>query len=226
MKTFAIIPSGGEGKRIGGSLPKQYMKFNGKEMIVYTLEVFQECNDVDEIIVAAREEFFDLIYELKDKYNLTKLSRVISGGNERQDSVYNALFSISLDGDDLVAVHDAARPLLPQNILVAAINSAKKFDSIVVALKAKDTLVNAGDFIQDYLSRDNTFCVQTPQIFKADILIDAFEKAKADNFYGTDESMLVTRASYKVKIVEGSALNFKVTAKSDVELFEKLIKKL
>ncbi|MFH1198221.1 MAG: 2-C-methyl-D-erythritol 4-phosphate cytidylyltransferase [bacterium] len=225
MKTYAIIPSGGEGKRISGSLPKQYRQFDGKEMIAYTLETFQKCDEVDEIVIAARDDYFELISKLKEKYKITKLSRVVSGGKERQDSVYNAFNSIKWGIGDLIAVHDAARPLLPNDILTSAIISAKKYDNIVVAYKAKDTLVKADDFIESYLSRDEIYFVQTPQIFRAEILKEAFEKAIADNFYGTDESMLVKRASYDVRIVEGSAFNFKVTTDSDLELFQKLIAK-
>ncbi len=110
MKTFAIIPAGGKGKRGGTETPKQYLKFHDKELIAYTLDVFQNNNLIDEIIISAKSDFFSLLNEIKEKYNLTKISQIVEGGEERQDSVYNALKSINADDNDLIAVHDAARP--------------------------------------------------------------------------------------------------------------------
>ncbi len=224
MKTIAIIPSGGSGKRTNADMPKQYIRFNGKELIAFTLEKFQNCELIDEIVIAAKPEFFGLLKEICEKYGITKLKKIVEGGKERQDSVFNALSEAEADDDDLIAVHDAARPLLPDKVLVEAVNQAKKFDNVVVAIKAKDTLIHGEDSVDDYLDRNTVWYVQTPQIFKKRILHDAMIKANEENFLGTDESMLVKKASNKVRIVEGSALNFKVTTKSDLELFERLVK--
>jgi len=220
MKTYAIIPSGGIGKRLESSLPKQYVKINGKELIAYTLETFQKCKLVDEIIVSAQPDFFLLIETIKHKYNISKLSKIIEGGKERQDSVFNALKEIDADDNDIIAVHDAARPLLPIKVLETALLTAKKFDNVVVATKATDTLVSGGEFVNTYLDRSSTFHVQTPQISKFNILFDAMKSAYNNNFIGTDESILLHKASYKIKIVEGSSLNFKVTTQSDLDLFK------
>jgi len=91
MTTYAIIPSGGVGKRINSSLPKQYVKINGKELIAYTLEIFQKCKLIDKIIIAAQPDYIPLLEELKIKYKITKLFKIVEGGKERQDSVFNAL---------------------------------------------------------------------------------------------------------------------------------------
>jgi 2-C-methyl-D-erythritol 4-phosphate cytidylyltransferase len=95
MRIYAVIPSGGTGTRAASDLPKQYMKFNDKEMLAHTLEVFQKCSNIDEIIIAAKQEYFDLISSIKNKYGFAKISKIIEGGNERQDSVANALKSSS-----------------------------------------------------------------------------------------------------------------------------------
>lgn len=223
MKTYAIIPSGGESKRFGGKIPKQYFNINGKEIIVYTLEVFQNCELIDEIIVAAKAEYFTLLNELKEKYNLNKISQIVEGGKERQDSVYNALSSITADDNDLIAVHDAARPLLPNHILINALNTAKKYDSVVTALKARDTLIKGSVTVEEYLNRNEIYYAQTPQIFRFHILNEAMKKAYKENFMGTDESMIVKNAGYDVKIVEGDLSNFKITDSSDINLFKSLI---
>jgi len=222
MKTVAIIPAGGRGARSGGAAPKQYLKFFGKELIVYTLEVFQQNNQVDEIIIAAEKNFFELLEKLKHEYKLTKISKIVEGGEERQDSVYNALKSSGAKEDDLIAVHDAARPLLPQDILTNAIETAKQMGNALVCLKAKDTLIKGNRVVESYLDRDEVYYVQTPQIFTYPVLMKAMKDAYENNFIGTDESMLVRRMGEKVNIVDGSVFNFKITTAEDIEMFERV----
>ena len=224
MKTIAVIPAGGKGIRGGSTVPKQYLKFNSKELIVYTLEVFQVNQLIDDIIISAEPKYFGLLNELKSKYNISKISNIVEGGNERQDSVYNALKSIkNISENDLVAVHDAARPLLPQNVLTGAITVAKEKGNALVCIKSKDTLIKGNRVVENYLDRNEVFYVQTPQIFSYSVLIKAMKKAYEENFIGTDESMLVRRTGEKVNIVEGSAYNFKITTEEDLKMFEKLI---
>lgn len=219
MKTYAIIPSGGKGKRINSPTPKQYLKIGGKEIIAYTLEVFQQSNMVDEIVVAAEEEFFDQLNDVKDKYAISKLRDFVPAGKERQDSVMNALFSLPAEPDDLVLVHDAVRPLLSSELLNRVIDNAKISGSTIAAIKAKDTLVKGGSEVEAYIQRDNVYYVQTPQTFRFSILEKAMKSAQKENYLGTDESMLVRRIGEKIAITEGSSLNFKITTESDLELF-------
>jgi 2-C-methyl-D-erythritol 4-phosphate cytidylyltransferase len=222
MKTIAIIPAGGKGKRGGTETPKQYLKFHHKELIAYTLEVFQKNNLVDEIIISAEPSYFSLLEEIKQKYKLTKISKIVEGGDERQDSVYNALKSLKANDDDLVAVHDAARPLLPDTILTKAIRTAKEKGNALVCLKARDTLLKGDKIVKEYVDRSEIYYVQTPQIFRFKDLKKAMKKAYEQNFIGTDESMLVKELGIDINIVEGSMLNFKVTTATDLEMFEKL----
>lgn len=229
MKTITIIPAGGKGLRIGitrngNAVPKQYLKIKGKELIVYTLQTFQKNRKIDRIIVAAEPDYFNILTRLRNKYNLTKLNLIVEGGLTRQDSVYNALLSSQAEPDDLIVVHDAARALLPQEVLTNAILTAKKKGNALVCIKAKDTLIKGDSSVKEYLNRDEVYYVQTPQIFKHKDLLKAMNKAYRENFVGTDESMLVKRIGRKVNVVEGSVFNFKVTTKEDVELFRKIIK--
>jgi len=219
MKKFAIIPSGGRGTRFGSEIPKQYIEVNGKEIIAYTLEVFQNCDLIDGIFIAAEKEYFGLLENIKNKYHITKLLNIVPGGKERQDSVYNALSSIPASGDDLIAVHDAARPLLPPEILKNAINECKTSGSVVTAIKARDTLIKGNKKVFDYVQREEIYYAQTPQVFRYDILKPAMDLAIQEKFTGTDESMLVKRSGKDVNIVDGSSLNFKITTKSDLEIF-------
>jgi len=219
MKIFAIIPSGGRGTRFGSDIPKQYLRVNGKEIIAYTLEVFQNCDLIDVICVAAEKEYFGLLEKIKQKYNITKLLNIVPGGKERQDSVYNALSSIPASGEDLIAVHDAARPLLPSEILDNAISECKITGSVVTAIKARDTLIKGNKKVFDYVQREEIYYAQTPQVFRYDILKPAMDMAQQEKFTGTDESMLVKRSGSDISIVEGSSINFKITTKSDLEIF-------
>jgi 2-C-methyl-D-erythritol 4-phosphate cytidylyltransferase len=222
VKVYAVIPAGGKGKRGGTETPKQYIRFHGKELIVYTLEVFQKCNLIDEIIIAAEPSYFSLLNKIKKDYNLTKITKMVEGGEERQDSVNNLLKSLKADDNDLIAVHDAARPLLPENILTKAINTAKEKRNALVCLKARDTLLKGDRIVKEYIDRTEIYYVQTPQIFKYKDLKKAMKKAYEKNFIGTDESMLIKEIGIDINIVEGSMLNFKVTTATDIEMFEKL----
>ncbi len=224
MKTFAIIPAGGKGLRSGHSAPKQYLKVQGKELIAYTLEIFQFNNYINSIVVACEPDYFNLIQRLKKKYDFSKIINVVEGGRERQHSVFNALSALYADKNDLVVVHDAARPLLPSIVLSNAIKQAKKKGNALTCIKARDTLMKADDTVKAYLNRDNVYYVQTPQIFRFADLMQAMQSAKKTKFIGTDESMLVKKIGKNVNIVEGSPFNFKVTTKSDLDLFKSLIK--
>jgi 2-C-methyl-D-erythritol 4-phosphate cytidylyltransferase len=223
MKTVAIIPAGGKGVRSGDAVPKQYLKFLGKELIVHTLEVFQINEHVDEIIITAERNYFGLLEKLKNEYKLTKISKIVEGGEKRQDSVYNGLKSSEANEGDFITVHDAARPLLPQDVLSNAMETAKQKGNALVCIKAKDTLVKGNQVVESYLDRDEIYYVQTPQIFSYSVLIKAMKNAYDNNFIGTDESMLVRRIGEKVNIVEGSVLNYKITTAEDIEMFEKLV---
>ncbi|GMU85181.1 MAG: 2-C-methyl-D-erythritol 4-phosphate cytidylyltransferase [Ignavibacteriales bacterium] len=223
MRTVAVIPAAGKGKRLRTQIPKQFIKFKGKPVLAYTLEVFQKCPLIDEIVVAAEKSYLKKIRQIAEKYKIKKLINIVEGGKERQDSVYKALLSLDLGKSDLVAVHDAARPLIPMEILTEGIRTARKKRSAVVAIKAKDTLVKGKKMIDTFVSRDDVWYVQTPQIFRYTDLLYAMELAYRDHFRGTDESSLVKRAGYPVHLIEGSLLNFKITTADDLDLFGRLL---
>jgi 2-C-methyl-D-erythritol 4-phosphate cytidylyltransferase len=223
MEFTAVIPAGGIGSRSGLSLPKQFFRINGKELIAYTIEVFQNNDMIKNIIVAAPEDYFPLLEDCKIKYGLSKISLIVKGGEQRQDSVYNALVSGNFSNNDFIAVHDAARPLLSGELLTRVLEFAAKTGNAVLALKARDTLASGGAFIESYTRREQIHYIQTPQVFRYSDLRRAFDKAYEENFYGSDESMLVHRTGIKVNLIEGSYINFKITTPEDIELFNKLI---
>ncbi len=222
---IAIIPAGGKGFRSGLSTPKQYLKVNGKPIIVYTLQTFQKNKLIERIIIAAEPQYFSLLIKLIKKYKLNKVDLIVEGGNTRQDSVCNAVNSSGADDNDLLVVHDAARALLADEVLTNAITVAKKKGNALVCIKAKDTLIRGKKTVEEYVNREEVYYVQTPQIFKYKELQSALSRAHSEQFVGTDESMLIRRTGKKVHIAEGSVFNFKITTREDVEMFRKLAPK-
>jgi 2-C-methyl-D-erythritol 4-phosphate cytidylyltransferase len=228
MKVIAIIPAGGKGLRAGNAdkkgiaTPKQYLRVNNKELIAYTLETFQKNKLINEIIIAAEPTYFDLLVKIINKYRFRKVKLIVEGGQTRQHSVYNALLSSDANENDLIVVHDAARALLPDEVLSNAIKTAREKGNALVCIKAKDTLIKAMKYVEEYLNRDEVYYVQTPQIFKYKDLLKAMNKAFKENFIGTDESMLVQKIGKKINLVEGSVFNFKITTREDIELFARL----
>lgn len=220
----AVIPSGGVGSRFNSPIPKQYVEVLGKPLIAYTLEVFQKSDLVDQIIIPAEKSYFKFLEEIKEKYNLSKITQIIEGGKERQDSVYNGIKASNCTNNDLIIVHDAARPLLSKNILEKGIEKAKSSNSAVIAIKARDTLIEGDKSVTNFIDRSKIYYAQTPQIFSYEIIKKSFDLANKNNFRGTDESMIVKNADFEVNLVDGDFTNFKVTTKEDLELVEKFLK--
>lgn len=223
MKVYAIIPCGGTGKRFGGPIPKQYLKVNDKEILAYTLEIFEQNSLIDEIVISAEKKYFELIQNIKEKYSINKISIIVEGGKERQDSVFNALKSLNAKAEDIIVVHDAARPLLKQSTLFNALNLAKEYDNVIVAIKSKDTVAIGLNNVEGYIDRNKIWLVQTPQITRYGKIMKAMLKAYEDNFIGSDESSILHRIGEKIKFCEGDVFNFKITLEEDLKLFEGII---
>jgi 2-C-methyl-D-erythritol 4-phosphate cytidylyltransferase len=219
-KVFAIVPAAGSGSRIGGKVKKQFLPLKGKPIIIHTLQRFEHCSDVDEIVLAVPESDIVEIEALLSKYRIHKVSKAIVGGKKRQDSVFSALQRITANDSDIILVHDAVRPFIESRKISQVIKACKEFDAAVVAVQPKDTIRRSagGGFFDQTVDRTALWLVQTPQAFKAKLLLRAFEKAYKDKFYSTDEAGLVERLGIKARIVEGSYDNIKITTLEDLEL--------
>jgi len=218
-----IIAAGGSGTRMNSAIPKQFISVSGKPLIVYTLSVFNDHKDIDEIIVACHEQYID---ELKDWilfYGLNKVARIVPAGKSRQESVYNGLNAVSLK-TKIVLIHDAARPLVTGSIIGENILAAELHGAVTTAVISDDTLVKSenGLFIDEPLSREMIYRIQTPQSFKYKIIKDAHEKNKY-NPPAADDCGLVSDSGGKIAIVKGDKINFKITTEDDLSLFEKII---
>src|SRR3990172_2349806 len=224
MKVTAIITAAGKGKRMLHSVPKHFIRLEDKPVLAHTLDVFERCPYVNQVLVVSRsgEENYCL-KEVVEKYGYKKVLKIVIGGDRRQDSVYNGIKELDED-TDIILVHDGVRPFVSQNTLSNAIKLAMFADGVVTAVPVKDTIKDVGDdgIIRSTPDRSAMWYAQTPQVFKRRILEEAYLRAYNDKFTGTDESSLVERLGYKVKIVEGTADNIKITTKEDL-LFAEVI---
>ncbi len=222
MKLAAIIVAGGSGKRFGSKEPKQFLSLNKKPMFLWSVLAFQKIKECAQIILVVPENKLAATAKYKKAYSID----VVSGGRERFLSVKNGLDAVAKN-IDLVAVHDAARPLVTQKMIKSVIAEAgsKKYAGAVAAAVSKDSVKFSknGKTITSSLDRNNVWQAQTPQIFKTDILKKVYSEKIAASV--TDDSQLVEKTGRKVALVKSFLENFKVTEPSDFTLAENILKK-
>ena len=225
MKVGAIIPAAGRGKRIGASVPKQFLEIQGRPLLHHTLTVFASCKLIDYVVlVMPRADVDEMGEDWLNKYEIVR--EVVVGGEQRQDSVYNGFNSLE-EGTDIVVVHDGVRPFTTPQMITATVEAAEQHGAAITAIPVSDTVKQAADgFVKQTVSRDGLWRVQTPQAFQCGLLQQAFKKAKKDSYYGTDEGSLVEYLGERVKIVPGSELNIKITRKEDLVLGESLLSRI
>lgn len=216
-----IIPAAGIGARMQADRAKQMLELGGVPVLVHTLKRFQQCEAIDQIILVLQPNLTSDVLGLISRYNLTKVARVVAGGAERQDSVYRGLQVVKEESAGIILVHDAVRPFVKPDEIRAVIERASNTGAALMALAATDTIkqVKSGR-VQRTLDRRRIYYAQTPQAFRFSVIREAFERAYADGFMGTDESQLVERLGQRVSVVEGSPLNIKITRPFDLRLAE------
>ncbi len=225
----AIITAAGKGTRIKSNISKQFIHIYGKPVLAHTIKSFQDCPRINEIYVTVGKDQINYCKsEIIDKYDLKKVKALIEGGETRQDSVFNAIKA--LPGNcRIVAVHDGVRPMITPSEISHLVNSlirSNKQDEtvkgIMTASPAYETVKKLDDknIIVETIERSLVCMAQTPQIFFYETLLDAYKKAQEDGFTGTDDSSLVERLGWKVKIVLGRHENIKITTPTDLFLAE------
>ena len=218
MKFIVIIPASGSGIRFESQIPKQFIKLNGKEVITHSIAKFHPIPSVHSIYIATQKEYFRKIKGIIKKNKFTKVAGIVEGGKERQDSVFNVLKIIKCSPEDIIIVHDAVRPFITRSKIKELIKYAKKFGCVIPGLKVNDTLKIASEnnFIKETIKRDNIWIIQTPQLFRYDVLMKSFKKVYRNDYLGTDESSIVEYARFKVKIIKGENTNIKITTRDDI----------
>jgi 2-C-methyl-D-erythritol 4-phosphate cytidylyltransferase len=227
-KVAVIIPAAGQGLRFGGKVPKQFVPIMGKPLIFWTIQAVLETALARCCVVVLPRENFDFYRNVVTSW-LKELSAqldagnllIVPGGAERQESVWQGLQSLP-DFVEWVAIHDGARPLLTQALFFRVLQKAATVGAAIAATPARDTVKKVAKdsrekLITETVDRSTLWLAQTPQIFRRDVILKAYEQAFASNFVGTDDASLVERINHPVAVVEGDPLNIKITSKEDME---------
>jgi 2-C-methyl-D-erythritol 4-phosphate cytidylyltransferase len=227
-RVTAILPAAGLGTRMGAELPKQFLELDGVPVLIFTLRRLAACPAITDFIVATRAEEVDALTTRTAREDLGGRSvSVIRGGDTRQDSVANALAELP-DNTELIMVHDAVRPLVTRDQIERVIAEARSCDAAILGIPAMDTVkeVKRASLPADValitatIPRERVVLAQTPQVFRASLLLEAFARARKDGVSASDEAGLIERMGLDVHVVVGSERNLKITRPGDLELAE------
>ena len=225
VKSVAIIAAGGLGKRMRADVPKQYLLLSGRPILTHTVARFEAAQTIGEIILVVPPRETDYVArEIVEKYGISKVTDIVAGGKERQDSVRNGIRHIGSDVD-IVAIHDGARPFIVTELIDAAVRKARDVGAVTLGVPVKDTVkrVREDGIIEETLKRDEIWLTQTPQVFARDIIEDAYRWAYAGGYRATDDSRLVEMTGRAVGMIQGTYDNIKITTREDLLLAEAII---
>lgn len=218
-----VIPAAGQGKRMKAGKNKLFIELSGIPIIVYTLRVFEEDPDCRGIILSINPAEKDYFNQLIAAYGLKKVKKLVMGGKERQQSVYNGLQHAE---EDIILVHDGARPFINLGQISELTTAASLHGGAVIAVPVKDTIKKAANKeVVETVERSSLWAVQTPQAFRVSILKNAYEQAEAAAFLGTDDASLLERINEQVVIIEGNYDNIKITTQEDLYFAEAILHK-
>lgn len=234
MKTTAIVLAAGSGSRMNSDIKKQYMEIGGKPILYYSLRAFEESIVDDIVIVVSRGDVEYVKKAIVEKYGFDKVRAVVEGGLARYHSVRLGLLAAA-DDTDYAFIHDAARPFIDRDIIMRALRAVKDYGACVVGMPAKDTtkIADQNGFVESTPNRDRVWTVQTPQVFSYNMILELYKRldreegdlmAKGVNI--TDDAMVVEYYSdQKIKLVEGSYNNIKITTPEDIPAAEAILAK-
>lgn len=210
---------------MNANINKLYIDIDNVPILARTIKVFDDCSYIDEIILVINQD--DIIYckqNIVDYYNFKKVSKIVTGGKTRQESVFKGLNEVS-SNCRIVLIHDGARPFISEGAIKKSIDTANDIGASCVAVPVKDTIKRSDseNFVQETLNRRNLWSIQTPQTFKFNLIMDAHKRALEDGFVGTDDAVLVERLGFPLKLVMGSYDNIKITTREDLAIAETII---
>lgn len=225
LRCTAIIMAAGKGKRMQTAVSKQFLPVCGKEILAWTVDVFEKSPLVDTILLIASADGKEDVQHLWDNYGWKKVAAVLEGGKERQNSVANGLAAVEKDMD-IVLIHDGVRPFVTEEMIADSIAAAQAYGGAVIGVPAKDTIkvCSADGMAVETPDRSTLWQIQTPQTFQRSLIVDAYEKAEKDGFLGTDDASVAEFAGHQVKVVMGSYRNIKITTKEDLVIAEAFLK--
>ena len=224
MKYQVIIPAAGQGKRMKAGKNKLLLELEGRPILIHTLEVFERDADCEGIILAVHPDDKEILETLAAEHNIKKVKKMVPGGRERQDSVYNALKTVQ--GAEIILVHDGARPFIALKVISDLVDKAAGMGAAIAAAPVKDTIKKAANgMVEETIERSSLWQVQTPQAFRAELLRNANQKAEQEAFTGTDDASLVERFGAEVAIIESDYDNIKITTPEDLYFAEAILAK-
>lgn len=216
MKYEVVIPAAGQGKRMNAGKNKQFIELNGIPVIVHTLKVFENDSNCMGILLVVNPSEKEMFTEMADRFSISKIRAMISGGNERQHSVYNGLKAAS---SEIVLVHDGARPFVNKKMITELVSAAFHDGAATVAVPVKDTIKRVlNNEVIETVERSSLWAVQTPQAFRLFDILAAHKEAEQSHFLGTDDASLIERSGSKVRVIEGDYTNIKLTTPDDLLL--------
>lgn len=226
MKQTAIVLAGGRGKRMSSEVSKQYLPLGGVPMLIHALKCFETSEYIDEIILVLPGNEIEYVKtEILSGFKFTKLAHIVAGGAERYDSVLNALAMVD---EGIVFIHDGARPFITEEILRGLTEAVRITGACATGVKVVDTIkrTDASDMIEETVDRSSLWQIQTPQVFELSLIKKAYEKfLEAGKPHVTDDTMVVELfGNTKVKMVEGSYENIKLTTPTDMIIAEEILK--
>lgn len=219
MKKTVIISAGGIGKRMNADIPKQFLNINDRPIIFHTIELFHRFDTAIQIIVVLPLDYIPFFKDLVAENNFKIPIEIVEGGEERFHSIQNGL---NVAVGDLIAVHDAVRPLVSQKVVKDVFESAAEFGAAIPVISLKESIRETTDNGSKALNRNNFRIVQTPQIFEAEILKAAYQQNYQPDF--TDDASVVESKGHKIHLVEGNFENIKITTPEDLKIAECLMK--
>ncbi|MBE1553144.1 2-C-methyl-D-erythritol 4-phosphate cytidylyltransferase [Sporosarcina limicola] len=224
MDYTVMMPAAGSGKRMGAGYNKLFLELEEKPILIHTLDMFEKDPACVGMILAVKPEERVQIESMLERFAITKVRALVDGGTERQYSVKMCIKAHEASG--IVLVHDAARPFIHHLVVRELVEVAAEHGAAIAGVKAKDTMkyVQAG-IVEGTVDREKLWIIQTPQAFQFDLLQKASDKAEAEGFLGTDESMLVERLGHPVRIVESTYDNVKITTQEDLVFGEVLLRR-
>lgn len=224
----ALILAGGVGQRVGADIPKQFLEVKGTPIMAYTLSVFQKHQDIDEIVVVCVDGWHDEVLSYKEKYGISKLSKIVSGGRTGMESISNGIFALLPEAktDDVVIVHDAVRPLIDESLITDCIEKCVRYGNGCASIPLQETIVKTSDGLSGKINidRSEVMRVQTPQAYKYGVLHDLYTQAKEKGI--TDSvyvNTLMMEFGNTIYFSKGSTFNIKITTPDDLGLFELLL---
>ena len=226
-KCTAIVLAAGQGKRMGTKIQKQYLEIDEKPVLYYSLRAFEECELIDDIVlVVGGSQTNYCETQIVSKYGFKKIRAIVEGGKERYHSVANGLYVVE---DGYVFIHDGARPFVNEEILHRVYNEVVKYKACVVGMPVKDTIkiADGNGFADVTPDRSLLWQVQTPQVFAVSLIKEAYKKLlESDTINVTDDAMVAEQMlGVKVKLVEGSYENIKITTPEDLKIAENFLQK-